>query len=170
MSIPRRRAAATLNQTLVASGASTMKIALKDWNAWVDREEARRRLEDNPPPNTGLLPAAELSDEYAPDDGTAEEGRGRRSSAVRSLLAGACAGWKHPPDSAEFYDAMRAGEPTRRQKTIAAVLIAEGTANDILLAYLQGAFTWRQLGMMMHRRGLYSGHLARYVNRHRVPR
>ena len=147
-----------------------MKIDLKAWNAWVDREEARRRLEDNPPPNTGLLPAEKLSDEYAPDDGTVEGERGPESSAIRSLLAGACAGWKHPPDSAEFYDAMRAEEPSRRQKTIAAVLISEGTANDVLLAHLQGAFTWRQLGRMMHRRGLYSGRLARYVNRHRAER
>ena len=147
-----------------------MKIDLKAWNAWVDREEARRRLEDDPPPNTGLLPAEELSDEYAPDDGTVKGDRGPGSTAIRSLLAGACAGWKPPPDSAEFYEAMRTEQPNRRQRTIAAVLIAEGTANDALLAYLQGAFTWRQLGRMMHRRGLYSGRLARYVNQHRVRR
>ena len=73
-------------------------------------------------------------------------------------------------DSAEFYEAMRTEQPNRRQRTIAAVLIAEGTANDALLAYLQGAFTWRQLGRMMHRQGLYSGRLARYVNQHRVRR
>lgn len=141
-----------------------MAIDLDEWNRWIDEEEARRRLEDDPPPNTGLLPAEQLSDEYAPDDGTIDGDRGPESSAIRSLLAGACAGWERPPDSAEFYHAMRAKQPTRRQQTIAGVLIAEGTMNDVLLAYLQGAFTWRQLGRMMHRRGVYSGHLARYVN------
>lgn len=145
-----------------------MQIDLKAWNAWVDREEARRRLEDDPPPDTGLLPAEQLSDEYTSNEGGVEGERGRQSSAVGSLLAGACGGWKQPPDSTEFYEAMRAKEPSRRQRTIAAVLITEGTANDVLLAYLQGAFTWRQLARMMHRRGRYSGHLARYVNRHKV--
>ena len=147
-----------------------MHIDLGAWNSWVDGEEARRRVEDDPPPNTGLLPAEQLSDEYAADEGTVEGDRGPESSAIRSLLAGACAGWKQPPDTTEFYNAMRAEQPSRRQQAIAGVLIAEGTPNDVLLAYLQAAFTWRQLGRMMHRRGLYSGHLARYVNRHRIRR
>ena len=141
---------------------------LNAWNAWVDREEARRQLEDDPRANAGLLAEERFDDEYAPDDETADRGRGRESSTIRSLLAGACAGWREPPDSAEFYEAMRATEPTKRQRTIAAVLIAEATPNDILLGYRQGAFTWRQLARMMHRRGLYSGHLASYVNRHRL--
>ena len=145
-----------------------MRIDLDEWNTWVDGEEARRRMENEPPPNTGLLPAEQLSDEYAADDGTVEGDRGPESSAIRSLLAGACAGWEQPPESAEFYNAMRAEQPSRRQRAIAGVLIAEGTPNDVLLAYLQGAFTWRQLARMMHRRRLYSGQLARYVNRHRI--
>lgn len=59
---------------------------------------------------------------------------------------------------------MRATEPTDRQIAVAGVLIAEGTCNEVLLAYLQGAFTWRQLARMMHRRELYRGELARFVN------
>lgn len=137
---------------------------------WVDREEARRRAEENLPANTGLLPAERFSDEYAPDDGTVPGERGPRSSGIRSLLAGACAGWRRQPDSAEFYEAMRAMQPTKRQRAIASVLIADGSPNDVLLAYLQGAFTWRQLVRMMHRRTSYSGELAQYVNRHATPR
>jgi len=147
-----------------------MDIDLDAWKTWVKGEEARRRLEDDPPQDTGLLPEEELSDEYAAEDERAEGNHGPKSRAIRSLLAGACAGWKQPPDSTEFYNAMRAEQPSARQQAIAGVLIAEGTPNDVLLAYLEGAFTWRQLGRMMHRRKLYSGQLARYVNRHRIRR
>ena len=69
-----------------------MHIDLNAWNTWVDGEEARRRLEDNPPPNTGLLPEEQLSNEYTTDDGTVRGDHGPESSAIRSLLAGACAG------------------------------------------------------------------------------
>lgn len=47
---------------------------------------------NDPPPNTGLLPKEESSDEYSADNGTVEGNRGPKSSAIRSLLAGACAG------------------------------------------------------------------------------
>ncbi len=59
---------------------------------------------------------------------------------------------------------MRATEPTRRQEAIAGVLISEGSLDEILLGQLEGAFTWRQLVRMMHRRGDYDVELARYVN------
>ena len=129
-----------------------------------DRATARRRDEDDPPANTGLLPAERFSNQYEPEDPDLPGEQGAASSAIKDLIAGACAGWKRPPDAKEFYDAMRATEPTDRQITIAGVLIAEGSCNNVLLAYLQGAFTWRQLARMMHRRGLYSGELARFVN------
>ena len=52
-------------------------MELNAWNAWVDREEARRQLEDDPRANAGLLAEERFDDEYAPDDDTADRGRGR---------------------------------------------------------------------------------------------
>ncbi len=140
-----------------------------DYAAWFEREIERRRLEDEPPANTGLLSAAHFSDEYAAEDPRVPGERGAASSAVRSVLAGACAGWRHQPDEREFYNAIRAAEPNRRQLAIAGVLVAEGSDHDILLAHLQAAFTWRQLVRLMHRRGRYTGSLARYINLHAEP-
>lgn len=132
----------------------------KPWS----RARAQRRAEDDPPANTGLLPAEQFSDDYEPEDPDFTESRGGSSSVIQDVIAGTCAGWKQQPNAEEFYNAMRATEPTDRQLAIAGVLIAEGTCHEVLLAYLQGAFTWRQLAEMMHRRGLYRGELARFVN------
>lgn len=154
-----------------AKGSRSMKaMNLKAWNDWIDREEARRRLEDDPPANTGLLAEEHFEDEYAHGTGTTTRTTGSESGTIRSLLAGACAGWRTKPDSKEFYEAMRAKKPSKRQTTIAAVLIMEGSLNDVLLAYQEGAFTWRQLARAMHRAGRYSGQLARYVNLHKMAR
>ena len=61
---------------------------------------------------------------------------------------------------------MRETEPTPRQRAIVNVLITEASNDTIALAYLQGAFTWRQLATAMRRHGNYSPRLARYVNLH----
>ena len=138
----------------------------KAWNAWVDAEEARRRLEEDPPDNTGLLAADEFDDEY---NSTTEGGRGS-SKTIAGLLAGACAGWARQPNAAGFQEAMRASKPSRRQRSIIAVLISEATLDEVLMAHREGAFTWRQLSERMHQRGRYSGKLARYVNMRRSRR
>ena len=114
-----------------------------------------------------VLPPERFSDEYEPPDPAfADEGRGAEADAIKGLLAGCCCGWERRPTAAEFYDAMRAGEPTARQMAIIRVLTAEGSTRQICLAYLQGAFTWRQLARAMTRQGAYKGGLAQYVNRY----
>ena len=47
---------------------------------------------------------------------------------------------------------------------VAAVLIGEATIDEILMAYLEGAFTWRQLARMMHRLEIQSNGITRYLN------
>lgn len=93
-----------------------------------------------------------------------EGARGPNSNITTDLLAAACSGWKHPPDAAEFYEAMRTATPDTRQRAVAAVLVDEATCDQVLLAQLQGAFTWRQLVSMMHDHGRYEPELARYLN------
>ena len=111
-----------------------------------------------------LLPPESFSNEYALPEPEVSRSRGPNSATIRSLLWGSCRGWANPPDEREFYYAMRATDPTRRQEAIAGVLISEGSLDEILLGQLEGAFTWRQLVRMMHRRGNYDVELARYVN------
>ena len=63
---------------------------------------------------------------------------------------------------------MRAEEPTSRQQAISGVLIAEASLDEVLLAHLQGAFTWRQLARAMHKRGQCRPNLVAFVNRFAV--
>lgn len=133
---------------------------------WARTENARRtREESEEPDSVVLLEAERFSDEYAGLEPEIEGGRGPQSSIIEDLLAGACAGWKQRPSAAEFHAAMRAAAPDARQRAIAGVLIKEGTLDQVLLAQLQGAFTWRQLVRRMHETAVCDPALTRYVNR-----
>ena len=114
-----------------------------------------------------VLAPERFSDEYAaPDPEFPNEGRGPKSDAIRGLIAGSCCGWKRPPTSQEFYEAMAATSPTERQNAVAGTLVAEASDDTLALAYLQGAFTWRQVATVLRNRGVYSSQQARYVNLH----
>ena len=117
--------------------------------------------------DTIVLPPERFSDTYEPPDPRfAGEKRGEEADEITSLLGGCCAGWKQAPTAAEFYEAMRSPKPTQRQEMIIHVLISEATNDGVCLAFLQGAFTWRQLARAMQRNGHYRSGLARYVNLH----
>ena len=131
---------------------------------WRDREIRRRVEEDNVRAEPLALPSA-FSDAYAPEHPAVKEGRGRESSTVRGLLGGGCCGWGRPPDAAELYDAMRTRRPTPRQLAVAGAFIGEAGIDDLLMAHLEGAFTWRQLAAMLHRLGMETSELSPYLNR-----
>ena len=86
-----------------------------------------------------LLPAERFSNDYAPSEPQVPGRRGPHAGAVRSVLAGACAGRGRKPSSEECYEAMRAETPTSRQQTVCGVLVSEASLDDILLAHMQGA-------------------------------
>lgn len=156
--------APTLGRTHAATDRTLMTRA--EIAEWARAENARRtREESDEPEGVVLLEAERFSDEYAGPDAEIEGGRGPHSSIIADLLAGACAGWKQRPNAAEFHAAMRAAAPDARQRAITGVLIKEGTVDQVLLAHLQGAFTWRQLVRRMHERAVCDPALARYVNR-----
>lgn len=117
--------------------------------------------------STVVLPPERFSNAYAPaDPNFASERRGADAEEIDALLSTCCAGWKQVPTSREFYEAMGTPEPTQREETIINVLITEAPNDVVALAFLQGAFTWRQLAAAMRRRGHYSARLAQYINLH----
>lgn len=103
-----------------------------------------------------LLPAGAFSDRPATEDdfrrlcarGTP---RGRHARAVQRRLASGCAGWKRRPTAEEFYDAVRAEQPTDRQASIIRMWGAEATAGELIEAWVQHAYTLRQLVAALHR-------------------
>ena len=122
----------------------------------VRAERERRRAERNPMRPAMLLPPDAFSDRPATDDdfrrlcapGTP---RGRYALAVRRRLASGCAGWKRRPTAEEFYDAVRAEQPTERQASIVRMWGAEATAGELIEAWVQRAYTLRQLVAALHR-------------------
>ena len=134
---------------------------LREWR----NREARRRVEEEDARVEPLAPPSAFSDAYAPEHPEVKGGRGPNSSTVRGLLAGGCCGWGRPPDAAELYDAMRTRRPTPRQLAVAGAFIGEAGIDDILMAHLEGAFTWRQLIAMLCRLGMETSELSPYLNR-----
>ena len=112
----------------------------------VRQEMLRRYHAEHPGRPLDLIPEDEANDTYgSPIPRFPNEGRGPTSSAIAGCLSSCCAGWKVQPTAAEFYKAARARNPGNRQKAILAVLLREGTQNDWLQAWSEGAFTWRQM-------------------------
>ena len=76
-----------------------------------------------------------------------------------------CAGWKRRPTASEFYDAVRADEPTERQDAIVRMWGSEASLADLLEAWAQQAYTFRQLVAALHRAGCTCGSQIRTINR-----
>ena len=126
--------------------------------AWIRRETERRRLEEDERRPVELPPPETFSDEYTPVEALlalrphadpAETGP--ESRAVRIVIRRRCCGWRNRPTSREVYDALRADNPTGRQLAVMTVVLNAATFSEMVLAHLEGAFTWRQLARAMHR-------------------
>ena len=133
-------------------------------------ETTRRRLENDEWAPETLLPAEAFSDRPASETAfrrlcAPEAARGRDAWAVHRRIMGSCAGWKERPTAAEFYDAIRANEPTDRRKAIIRMWGAEATLEDLVEAWAQHAYTFRQLVRALHRAGFTCGSRIRTINR-----
>ena len=81
------------------------------------------------------------------------EGTGRQSRAVEGRFLSCCAGWKRTPTADELYEAIRAENPTKRQETVLRTWLLEATWGELLDAWVQQVYTWRELAAAMHRIG-----------------
>ena len=132
-------------------------------------ETTRRRLDNDEWAPETLLPAEAFSDQPASETAfrrlcAPEAPRGRDAWAVHRRIMSSCAGWKERPTAAEFYDAIRANEPTDRQKAIIRMWGAEATLEDLVEASAQHAYTFRQLVRALHRAGFTCGSRIRTFN------
>ena len=115
--------------------------------AWRKRESARRIREELTPRTHVRIPALEyFSDEYRalPPDVDPEQ-TGPESAAIKSVIAGGCNGWKKPPTSRDVYAAMQARQPTPREVCCTDVVTREASVGELMQAYREQAFTWRQV-------------------------
>ena len=142
--------------------------------AWSKAETERRRRAVTTRPT--LAPIDAFPDEYSTADDLAAvrldadpDATGPHSQTIRGLLGGACAGWRVRPTSVELYDALRADDPTNRQRCIATVLINEASFEDLVNAHTEGAFTWRQLARAALRQGTVPPLRIRQINAFATP-
>lgn len=135
------------------------------------REQARRecaernRLDDPWALDVPVGPDEAFSDAYVEADDVAPENRGPNSPAIGALFRAKCCGWPRMPTAAECYAAMRTEVPTRRQMAVLSTVIGEGDAFDIVNAWHEGAFTWRQLARAMRATGPWTADKVRLLNR-----
>lgn len=78
---------------------------------------------------------------------------GPKSGAVAARLTRSCAGWTKPPTAQEFFAAIRARELTKRQRHLIATWLFEATNEDIIQAWLEEAYSFRELVRAIHNAG-----------------
>ena len=88
-----------------------------------------------------------------------------RSATVRSRLASSCCGWEVQPTSAEFYDAVRAERPTKRQRALVRMWTREAEPAQIVLAWAEEVYTMRELVAAVHRAQADHPEVAKALNR-----
>ena len=76
-----------------------------------------------------------------------------------------CAGWAEPPTGEEFHAAIRAAEPSRRQIAILDAWASQAAWTEVLQAWVEHAYTLRELAAALHRAGLARCRLAATLNR-----
>ena len=96
--------------------------------------------------------------------GLPEDAAKERIAAVEARFFSCTAGWREPPTSEEFYHAVRASAPTPRQKHVIEAWLSEAEHCEILRAWLEEAYSWRDLVGAMHRIGYRRNELGRYLN------
>ena len=104
-----------------------------------------------------------LRDEYLP--GHDPSAIRARSSTVDSRINSSCSGWVTQPTSAEFYDAIHADTPTKRQRALIRMWTKEARPDEIVMAWAEEVYTVRELIAAIHRARADHPRVARELNR-----
>ena len=96
---------------------------------------------------------------------TGPEETGSRSVTVDVRLRRSCAGWVRRPTAREFYEAVRSRQPTERQRSILDTWANEAEPHELLAAWTEHAYTFRELAAALHRAGLSRCRAADTLNR-----
>ena len=150
------------------SVASEMMMTLEEWRAL--RRQAKITNRDEEP--DVLAPPEAFSDRHADetlrDDylpGHDPSALRARSSTVDSRINSSCCGWVTQPTSAEFYDAIHAEMPTRRQRALIRMWTKEARPNEIVMAWAEEVYTLRELIAAIHRARADHPQVAKELNR-----
>ena len=95
----------------------------------------------------------------APDEETREHSR-----TVTWRFFSCTAGWPEPPTAADLYAAIQAEAPTSRQRAVIRTWLDEATYAELMLAWIEEAYTWRDLVAAAHRIGFNGFGVSRWLN------
>ena len=119
-----------------------------------------------------LLPAEAFDDETATDEdrerllGPEQSGRsGADSETVRLRMCSSCAGWPERPEPAELFAAIRAENPTARERAILRMWVTETDWTELIRAWAERVYTLRELAAALHRAGVARSRHSRTLNR-----
>ena len=126
----------------------------KDWNEHVvphpDAFEKATGIGD-------LAPGAE--------NDTPPERRRAKSRTLLFRISSSCAGHGQPPTPAELYDAFHTKEPTARSSALLRMWMTEASSNEVIDAWRDHCYTWRELAAACHRHGITDAENAPIMNR-----
>jgi len=86
---------------------------------------------------------------------------GRASRTVARRIASSCCGWNVRPSSEEFHDAIRAPRPSRRQRNLVNMWWQEATNDELVLAWAEDVYSFRELVAAIHAAGAQDDHPER---------
>ena len=145
-----------------------------DYRGWAENERRERERERNwnRTPYDELRPAGCFSERRpTPRERAAIRPRarpeevGQQSGTIGARLASSCAGWAQHPTAADFYAAIRAEQPTERQRHVLDAWIREASWEEIVGGWADEVYTFRELAGALHRAGLGRCRWARGLNR-----
>ncbi len=93
---------------------------------------------------------------------------GRNSLSVSRRISNRCAGWVERPTAEEFCEAIRAARPTPRQCHLISMWVIEATDAELALAWIEEAYTFRELVAAIHRTGAASANPVRNPDLNRL--
>lgn len=96
--------------------------------------------------------------------------RRENSSALGRRIASSCAGWAAPPTGRELYDSFHTPTPTTRSQTILRMWMTEASTNDVIGAWIDHCYSWRELAEACERHFIYAAENAKILNRMRQER
>lgn len=101
--------------------------------------------------------------------GVKDSETGPHSRTVSSRFFSCTAGWPNPPDSSDLFLALREKRCTQWQDCVIDAWLREATLSEILLAWIEEAYTWRLLVRAMHRLRHMDPRLNRFLNEYADP-
>ncbi len=126
-----------------------------------------------------VLPPERFTDEPMPEERKkrlrgpwyekAREAGPRNSPIVAGRFAQVCCGWLRPPTAEELYEAVRAIDPTPRQRAVFTTWLCESPPHELLEAWADGVYTMRELVAAMYAHGWETGPRSQYLNNFAQP-